>query len=76
MRASGPRGREMDWREQLSEAAVVVVEVGGTRTGQCLPRDRPGIHNEPDNHDARPRPRAHGQNRRPPQVTGHLVCPF
>ena len=54
---------------------VVVVEVGGTRTGQCLPGDRPGIHNEPDNHEARPCSRAHGQNRRPPQVAGHPVCP-
>ena len=54
---------------------MVVVEVGGTRTGQCLLGDRPGIHNEPDNHEARPCPRAHGRNRRPPQVAGHPVCP-
>ena len=76
MRAPGPRGWVRDWRELLSEADVVVVEVGGTRTGQCPLRDRPGIHNEPDNHEARPRPRAHGQNRRSPQVAGHPVCPF
>ena len=25
---------------------MVVEEVGGTRTGQCLPGNRPGIHNE------------------------------
>ena len=50
---------------------MVVVEVGGTRTGQCLPGDRLGIHNEHDNHEARPRPRAHGQNRRAPQVARH-----
>ena len=60
MRPPGPRGRDRHWREQLSEAAVVVVEVGGTRTSQCLPGDRSGIHNEPDNHEARPRPRANG----------------
>ena len=62
-----------DWRELLPEAAVVVVEVGGTRTGQCLPGDRLRIHNEPDNHEARPRPRAHGRNHRPPQVAGWFV---
>ena len=53
------------------EAAVMVVEVGGTRTGQCPP----GSHTELDNRAARPRPRAHGLNRRPPQVAGHPVCP-
>ena len=64
-----------DWRELPPEAAVMVVEVVGTRTGQCLPGDRPGSHTEPDNRAARPRPRAHGRNRRPPQVAGHPVCP-
>ena len=57
------------------EAAVMVVEVGGTRTGQCPPEDHPGSHTEPDNHAACPRSRAHGRNRRPPQVAGHLVYP-
>ena len=65
----------MDWRELPPEAAVVVVEVGGTRTGLCSPGDRPGIHNGPDNHEDRPRPRAHGRNRRPPQVVGNPICP-
>ena len=54
---------------------MVVIEVGGTRTGQCPPGDRPGIHNEPDNREDRPRPRAHGRNRRPPQGVGHPVYP-
>ena len=54
---------------------MVVVKVGGTRTAQCPPGDRLGVHNEPDNREARPRPRAHGRNRRPPQVVGHPVCP-
>ena len=53
---------------------MTVVEVGGTRTGQRLPGDRPGIHTEPDSHAARPRPRAHGWNHRPPQIAGHPVC--
>ena len=74
MRAPGPRGRVRDRRGLPPEAAVVVVEVGGTRTGLCPPGDRLGIYNEPDNCEARPRPRAHGRNRRPPQVTGHPVC--
>ena len=52
----------------------MVVEVGGTRTGQCLPEDRPGSHTEPDTHEARPRPRAHARNHRLPQVAGHQVC--
>ena len=51
------------------------MEVGGTRTAQYLPRDRPGIQNEPDSRGACPRPRAHGMNRRPPQVVVHPVCP-
>ena len=65
----------MDWRELPPEAAVMVVEVGGTRTGQCPPEDRPGSHTEPDNRADRPRLRAHGRNRSPPQVAGHSVCP-
>ena len=72
----GSLGRVRDWRGQLSEPAVVVVEVGGTRTGQCPPKDRPGIHNEPDNRESHPRPRTHGLNHKPPQVAGHPVCPF
>ena len=64
-----------DWRELPPEAAVMVVEVGGTRTGQCLPEDRPGSYTEPNNRAARPRPRAHGQNCWPPQVARHPVCP-
>ena len=65
----------MDWRGLPPEAAVMVVEVGGMRTGQCPPEDRLGSHTKPDNLAARPCPRAHGRNRRPPQVVGHLVCP-
>ena len=57
------------------EAAMMVVAVGGTRTGQCLPRDRIGIHTEHDSRADRPCPRAHGWNHRPPQVAGHPVCP-
>ena len=64
-----------DWRELPPEAAVMVVEVGGMTTGQCLPVDRPGSHTERDNHAAHPRSRAHGRNRRPPQVAGQPVCP-
>ena len=75
MRALGPRGRVRDWRGLPSEAVVVVVEVGGTRTGLCPPGDRLGIENGPDNREDRPRPMAHGRNRRPPQVVGHPVCP-
>ena len=52
-----------------------VVEVGGTRTTQCLPVDRPGSQNGPDSHESRPRPRARGRNRIPPQVMVHPVCP-
>ena len=52
-----------------------MVEVGETRTAQCPPGDRPGIQNGPDSRGARPRPRAHGRNRRTPQVVGHPVCP-
>ena len=64
----------MDWKELPSEAAVVVVKVGGRRTGQCPPGDHLGIQNGPDSKD-RPHPRAHGWNRRLPQVVGHPVCP-
>ena len=64
----------MDWMELPPEAAVVVVEVGRTRTSLCPPGDRPGIHNGPDNREDRPRSRAHGRNRRPSQVVGHSVC--
>ena len=52
----------------------MVVEVGETRTAQCPPGDRPRVQNEPDSREARPRPRAHGRNRRPPQVVVHPVC--
>ena len=65
----------MDWRKLPPEAAVVVVEEGGTRTGLCPPEDRPGILNGPDSREDHPRPRAHGRNRRPPQVVGYPVCP-
>ena len=75
MRAPGPQDRVMDWGELPLEAAGMVVEVGGTRTGQCLPGDRPGSHTELDSRAARPRPRAHDQNHRPPQVAGRQVCP-
>ena len=64
-----------DWTELPPEAAVMVVELGEMRTGQCPPEDRPGSHTEPDNRAARPRPRAHGRNRRAPLVAGHPVCP-
>ena len=53
----------------------VVVEVGGMRTGQCFPGDRPGNHTEPETHKAHPRPRAHDQSHMTPQVAGHQVCP-
>ena len=56
-------------------AAGVVVEVGGTRTGLCHPGCHLGIQSEPNNREARPRPRASGPSRRPPQVAGHQVCP-
>ena len=52
-------------------AAGVVGEVGETRTGLCHPGCHPGIQSEPDNREARPRLRAHGSSRRPPQVAGH-----
>ena len=74
-KAPGPQDRVRDWKELPPEAAGVVVEVGGTRTGQCRPGDFPGIHTEPDSRAARPRPRAHGRNHRPPQVAGHPMCP-
>ena len=64
-----------DWEERPPEAAGVVVEVGETRTGLCHLGYRLGIQSEPDNREARPRPRACGPSRRPPQVAGHQVCP-
>ena len=75
MRAPGPRGRVKDWRGLSPWMAGVVVEVGGTRTTQCLPGDRPGSQNWPDSREARPRPRARGRNRRSPQVMVYPVCP-
>ena len=51
------------------------MEVGGLRTAQHPPGDHLRVPNGPDNHEARPRPRAHGQNHRPPQVMGHPICP-
>ena len=71
MRAPGPQDRGKDWREVPPKAVGMVVAVGGMRTGQCLPGDRLGIHTEPDTHEARPRPRAHGLNHMAPQVAGH-----
>ena len=62
-------------RELPPGAAVVVVEVGGTRTAQCPPGDHLGGQNGPDSREAPPRPRAHGRNRIPPRVVGHPVCP-
>ena len=53
----------------------MVVEVGGTRSGQCLPEDRPRSHTEPDSRAARPRLRAHDRNHMDPQVARHQVCP-
>ena len=53
----------------------MVVEVGETRTDQCLPEDRPGVQNGLDSREASPCLRAHGRNRRPPQVVVHPVCP-
>ena len=50
------------------------MEVGGTRTAQYLPGDRPEIQNRPDSREARPRLRAHGLNHRSPQVVAHPVC--
>ena len=51
------------------------MEVGETRTGLCHPWYRLGIQSEPDKREARPRLRARGPSRRPPQVAGHQVCP-
>ena len=84
MRAPGPQDQGKDWDEQPPKAAGVVVEVGETRvvvevgetrTGQCHLGYRPGIQIEPDNREACPRLRARGPSHRPPQVTGHRVCP-
>ena len=54
---------------------MVVVEVGEKRTAQCPPGDCPGVQSGPDSREARPRLRAHGWNRKPPQVVVHPVCP-
>ena len=56
-------------------AVGVVVEEGETRTGLCHPGCHLGTQSEPDNQEARPRLRARGPSRRPPQVAGHQVCP-
>ena len=61
----------------------MVVEVGDTmevvevetRTGQCPPGCHPGIHSELDTLEARPRLRSRVPSHRPPQATGHQVCP-
>ena len=71
MRAPGPQGLGKDWRELPPVAAGVVVEVGGSRTGQC----RLGSHTELETHKASPRPRAHDHIHMAPQVAGHQVCP-
>ena len=63
-----------DRRELPPRAAVVVVEVGGKRTAQSPAGDRPRVQSGPNSREARPRPRAHGQNRRPPQVVVHPDC--
>ena len=65
--------------EGLEGAASVGCGGGGggggeTRTGQCPPGDLPRVQNEPDSREARPRSRARGRSRRPPQVAGHPVC--
>ena len=52
-----------------------VVEVGEWRTAQCHPGDRPGVQSGPDSRGARPHLRAHGPNRKSPQVVVHPVCP-
>ena len=73
--STGPQDRVKDWRELPLVATGMVVEVGETRTGQCLPEDHPGSHTELDTHKARPRPRAHDQSHMAPQGAGHQVCP-
>ena len=75
MRAPGPQDLVKDWEERPPETIVAVVEVGERRTGLCHPGYRPRIQSEPDKREARPRMRARGPSRRPPQVTGHQVCP-
>ena len=53
----------------------VVAEVGDEwRTAQCHPGDCPGVQNEPDTHEAPPRPRAHGSSHTSPHVLVHPVC--
>ena len=75
MRAPGPQDLVKGEEERPPVATGVVVEVGATRTGLCHPGYRPGIQSEPDKREARPRLRARGPSRRPPQVAGHQVCP-
>ena len=60
MRAPGPQDLVKGEEERPPMAAVVVVEVGETRTGLCHPGYRPGIQSEPDKREARPRLRARG----------------
>ena len=74
MRALGPQDL-VKGEEERPPVATGVVEVGETRTGLCHPGYRPGIQSEPDKQEARPRLRARGPSRRPPQVAGHQVCP-
>ena len=52
----------------------MVVVVGEWRTAQCHLGDRLGVQKGPDSRGARPRPRAHGQRHKSPQVVVHLVC--
>ena len=60
----------------LSKGEHRVLEVGKALSkGKRSVRDRPRIQNGPDSRRARPRPRAYGRNRRPPQVVVHPVCP-
>ena len=75
MRAPGPQDLVKNWEERPPVAAGVVVEVGETRTGLCRLRCRLGIQSEPYKREARPRLRARGPSRTPPQVAGHQVCP-
>ena len=56
-------------------SAEVVVEVGEWRTAQGHHRDRPGVQSGPDSCEARPLPRAHDLNRKPPQVVEHPIFP-
>ena len=49
--------------------------MGEKRTAQCPPGDLPGVQSGLDSCEARPRLRAHGRNRMPPQVVVYSVCP-